>query len=184
MLLTSEVSGLEVCGSARVVRLADGHQLSAHAVLLTTGVAYRRLAAPGVDAFTGSGVYYGATATEAQSCRDDDVYIVGGANSAGQAAVFFARTARTVTVVVRGPSLERSMSHYLIQQLAELPNVRVRTDSEVVGASGGDPLERVRIADRAAGTEAEVETSWLFVFIGAAPGTDWLGREVLRDGNG
>ena len=129
MLLTSEVTGLEVCGSARVVRLANGNDLSAHAVLLTTGVAYRRLAAPGIDAFTGAGVYYGATATEAQSFEDEDVYIVGGANSAGQAAVFFARTARSVTIVVRGPSLERSMSHYLIQQIADLPNVRVRTYS-------------------------------------------------------
>ncbi|MCU1451836.1 MAG: response regulator receiver modulated FAD-dependent pyridine nucleotide-disulfide oxidoreductase [Acidimicrobiales bacterium] len=184
MLLTSEVSGLDACGSARVVRLADGSQLSAHAVLLTTGVAYRRLAAPGIDGFTGSGVYYGATATEAGSCRDEDVYIVGGANSAGQAAVFFARTARSVTIVVRGQGLERSMSHYLIDQIAALPNVRVRTHSEVVGASGSDHLERVRIADRQAGTEEEVETSWLFVFIGAAPRTDWLGKEILRDDNG
>src|SRR5438552_1428492 len=184
MLLTSEVASLEMCGSTRVVRLADGGQLSAHAVLLTTGVAYRRLPASGADAFNGLGVYYGATVTEAESCRDEDVYIVGVANSAGQAAVFLALTSRSVNVVVRCPSLERSMSHYLIQQLAELPNVRVRTYSEVVGASGGDHLERVRIADRAAGTEEEVETSWLFVFIGAAPCTDWLGKEVLRDDKG
>jgi thioredoxin reductase (NADPH) len=184
MLLTSDVSGLDVCGSARVVRLADGGQLSAHAVLLTTGVAYRRLEAPGVERFTGSGVFYGATATEAQSCRDEDVYIVGGANSAGQAAVFFARTARSVTIVVRGQSLERSMSHYLIEQIAQLPNVHVRTDSEVIGASGDDHLERLRIADRQAGTDEEVATSWLFVFIGAAPGTDWLGKDVLRDDRG
>jgi thioredoxin reductase (NADPH) len=184
MLITSEVAGLEVCGPARVVRLAHGTQLSAHAVLLTTGVAYRRLAVPGIDAFTGAGVYYGAAATEAQSCQGEDVYIVGGANSAGQAAVFFARTARQVTIMVRGPSLERSMSHYLIQQIADLPNVRVRTCSEVVGASGSDHLERLRIADRSAGTEEEVETSWLFVFIGAAPCTDWLGKEVRRDENG
>ena len=129
------MSSLEVCGSARVVRLADGGQLSAHAVLLTTGVAYRRLEAPGIDRFTGSGVYYGAATTEAQSFRDDDVYIVGGANSAGQAAVFFARTARSVTIVVRGQNLERSMSQYLIEQLAALPNVRMRTNSEVVEAS-------------------------------------------------
>jgi thioredoxin reductase (NADPH) len=184
MLLTSEVSSLEVCGSARVVRLADGGQLSAQAVLLTTGVAYRRLGAPGVDRFAGSGVYYGATSTEAQSCGNEDVYIVGGANSAGQAAVFFARTARTVTIVVRGPTLEHSMSHYLIEQISQLANVRVRTNSEVVEASGGDHLERLRIADRHAGTEEEIETSWLFVFIGAAPGTDWLGKEILRDDNG
>jgi thioredoxin reductase (NADPH) len=184
MLLTSEVASLDACGSARVVRLADGRELSAHAVLLTTGVAYRRLAAPGIDAFTGSGVYYGAATTEAQSCGDDDVYIVGGANSAGQAAVYFARTARSVTIMVRGDSLERSMSYYLIQQIAELPNVHVRTCAEVVGVSGSDHLERLRIADRAAGTEEEVEASWLFVFIGAAPCTDWLGKGVLRDENG
>src|SRR5947209_6637195 len=152
--------------------------------LLTTGVAYRRLDAPGVDKFTGSGVYYGAATTEAQSFGDDDVYIVGGANSAGQAAVFFARTARSVTIVVRGQNLERSMSHYLIEQLAKLPNVRVRANSEVVGAGGNDHLERVRIADRKAGTEEEVETSWLFVFIGAGPRTEWLGKEVLRDDKG
>ena len=184
MLLTSEVSSLEVCGSARVVRLEDGGQLSAHAVLLTTGVAYRRLDAPGVDKFTGAGVYYGAASSEAQSFRDEDVYIVGGANSAGQAAVYFARTARSVTVLVRGDSLERSMSHYLIQQVSALPNVRVRTSCEVVGASGSDHLERLRILDGQASTEEEVETSWLFVFIGAAPCTDWLGKEVLRDDNG
>jgi thioredoxin reductase (NADPH) len=184
MLLTSEVSSLEVCGPARVVGLADRSQLSSHAVILTTGVAYRRLGVPGIDAFTGSGVFYGAAATEAQSCQDEDVYIVGGANSAGQAAVFFARTARRVTIMVRAETLERSMSQYLIQQIAELPNVSVRTCSEVVGASGSDHLERLRIADRKAGTEEEVEASWLFVFIGAAPATGWLGKEVRRDENG
>jgi thioredoxin reductase (NADPH) len=184
MLLTSEVLSLDACGSARVVRLADGTELSAHAVLLTTGVSYKRLGAPGVDEFAGRGVFYGGTATEAESCRDEDVYIVGGANSAGQAAVFFSRTARSVTIVVRGDSLERSMSQYLIEQLQRIPNVSVRTNSEVVGASGDDHLERVRIADRRAGTEDEVETSWLFVFIGAEPCTDWLGKEVLRDDRG
>jgi thioredoxin reductase (NADPH) len=184
MLLTSEVLSLEVCGPARVVRLANGTQLSAHAVLLTTGVDYRRLAVPGLDALTGSGVYYGAAASEAQSCRGEDVYIVGGANSAGQAAVFFARTARSVTIIVRGKGLERSMSHYLVQQIADLPNVRVRANSEVVGARGVSHLEGLRIADREAGSEEEVEASWLFVFIGAAPCTDWLGKEVMRDENG
>ena len=184
MLLTSEVARLEVCGSARVVRLANGGELSAHSVLITTGVAYRRLEAPGVDSFSGRGVFYGAATTEAQSTRDEDVYIVGGANSAGQAAVFFATTARSVTILVRGQSLERSMSRYLVEQIAELPNVHVRTCAEVVGASGSDHLERLRIADLTAGTEEEIEASWLFVFIGAAPCTDWLGKEVLRDENG
>jgi thioredoxin reductase (NADPH) len=184
MLLTSEVAGLEVCGSARVVHLADATPLSAHSVLLTTGVAYQRLAAPGIEALTGSGVYYGAATTEAQSCQGDDVYIVGGANSAGQAAVFFARTARSVTILVRGDGLEHSMSHYLIQQIVELPNVRVRAGAEVVGAAGGEHLERLRIVDHVAGTEEEVDASWLFVFIGAAPCTDWLPKEIVRDDRG
>ncbi|HEV3353225.1 MAG TPA: FAD-dependent oxidoreductase [Acidimicrobiales bacterium] len=184
MLLTTEVASMDICGSARVVRLANGDQLSAHAVLLTTGVAYRRLPAPGADEFAGRGVFYGGTATEAESARDDDVYIVGGANSAGQAAVFFARTARSVTIVVRGDSLERSMSQYLIEQIRQIPNISVRTNSEIVGVSGDEHLERVRVADRKAGTEEEVETSWLFVFIGAAPYTDWLPKEVLRDDRG
>jgi thioredoxin reductase (NADPH) len=184
MLLTTEVASMDICGSARVVRLANGDQLSAHAVLLTTGVAYRRLPAPGADQFAGRGVFYGGTATEAESARDEDVYIVGGANSAGQAAVFFARTARSVTIVVRGDGLERSMSQYLIEQISQIPNIYVRTNSEIVGVSGDEHLERVRIADRAAGTEEEVLTSWLFVFIGAAPYTDWLPKEVLRDDRG
>ena len=153
-------------------------------MLVTTGVAYRRLPAPGAEEFTGRGVYYGGTVTEAESCRNDDVYIVGGANSAGQAAVFFARRARSVTIAIRGDGLEQSMSQYLIEQLGELPNVSVRTNSEVVAASGDDHLERIRIADRKAGTEQEVETSWLFVFIGAAPCTDWLGKEIRRDDKG
>src|SRR6202011_5569473 len=110
------VDSLDVCASARVVGLADGTRLSAHTVLLTTGVAYRRLDASGVDEFTGRGVFYGAASTEAQTCRDEDVYIVGGANSAGQAAVFLARAARTVTIMVLGESLGVSMSQYLVQQ--------------------------------------------------------------------
>jgi thioredoxin reductase (NADPH) len=184
MLLASEVTGLEVCGSARVIRLANGTDLSAQAVILTTGAAYRRLDAPGVDTFTGAGIYYGATSTEAQSVGDEDVYIVGGANSAGQAAVYFARTARSVTLVVRGGSLGHSMSHYLVQQIGELSNVRVRTDSQVVEAGGGDHLEWLRVADNQTGVEETVDASWLFVFIGAAPCTDWLGKAVQRDENG
>jgi thioredoxin reductase (NADPH) len=184
LLLTSEVANLKVSGSARVVQLADGTELGAHAVLLTTGVAYRRLAAPGVDELTGVGVFYGATTTDAATVRGEDVYIVGGANSAGQAAVFFARTARSVTLVVRGEGLERTMSSYLIEQIGALANVHVRARSEVVAASGTDHLERLRLADRDTGAEEDVDASWLFVFIGAAPCTDWLGKEILRDEHG
>ena len=170
-------------GASRPSR--SGHPLSAHAVLLTTGVAVSpvarsRASTPSPEPASTTG----PPTTEAQSCEGEDVYIVGGANSAGQAAVFFARTARSVTIMVRGQSLARSMSHYLIEQIAGLPNVRVRTCSEVVGASGSDHLERLRIADRDAGTEEEVETSWLFVFIGAAPGPIGWGKRsgAMRTG--
>src|SRR5256714_805653 len=126
------VVGIGVRGSARVVRFDDGTELSAHAVILATGVAYRPLAAPGVEDLAGRGVYYGSAAAEGPACAGTDVYIVGGANSAGQAALFFSRYARTVTLVVRGDSLERSMSYYLIQQLAAIGNIQVRTRCQVV----------------------------------------------------
>ena len=147
VLTTRDVVGLDVRGSARVVRFDDGTELSAHAVILATGVAYRPLAAPGVEDLTGRGVYYGSAATEGPACAGTDVYIVGGANSAGQAALFFASHARTVTLVVRGDSLERSMSYYLIQQLAAIENISVRTRCEVVEAHGGDHLEAVTLCD-------------------------------------
>jgi thioredoxin reductase (NADPH) len=140
--------------------------------------------APGVDELVGAGVYYGSAATEQQACADQDVYIVGGANSAGQAALFFARYARSVTLLVRGDSLEASMSYYLIQQLASIDNVHVRTRSEVVAARGGDHLEEITICDRKQGTQTTVSCGFLFVFIGAEPRTDWLGDTVARDGRG
>jgi thioredoxin reductase (NADPH) len=189
MLLTSEVASLNVCGSARVVRLADGGELSAHAVLLTTGVAYRRLAAPGVDDFAGSGVYYGAAATEAQSCRDEDVYIVGGANSAGQAAVYLSGGgkkpgARSVTILVRGPSLRKSMSYYLVEQIERIPQISVRTCTEIAEAHGDDHLERITLRDSEGGGTQTLDAEWLFVFIGAAPLTGWLDGVVQRDRRG
>jgi thioredoxin reductase (NADPH) len=183
-LLVSEVEALEICGSARVVRLRDGTELSAHAVLLTTGVAYRRIGIPEVEQFTGRGVYYGAAMTEAMNCQGEDVYIVGGANSAGQAAVYFSRSARSVTLLCRGESLERSMSHYLIEQIAERPNISVRNKTEIDWADGDDHLEQLRLVDRATGEEEKVDTSWLFVLIGAAPGTNWLCDVVRRDERG
>ena len=184
MLLVADVTGIEQCGAGRVVHLADGSQLVAHCVLLTTGVSYTRLPAPGVDEFTGRGVYYGAATTEGMSCKDDHVFVVGGANSAGQAAVYFSRYANSVTMLVRGESLEQSMSAYLIQQIADRPNITVRTGVEVVGADGGDHLERLTLRHRGSGDEEEVGASFLFVFIGAAPRTDWLGDAVRRDERG
>ena len=184
VLTACHVTGLEVRGSGRVVRYGDGGELSAHAVILATGVSYRPLLAPGVAELTGRGVYYGSSATEAVACRDTDVYVVGGANSAGQAAVYFSRYARSVTLVVRGDSLEQSMSYYLIQQLAAIDTIRVRTQTEVVEAHGDGHLEALTLYDGKDGTRRTVPADYLFVFIGAEPRTEWLGDAVARDDRG
>ncbi len=181
VLMVSEVERLEVRGPARVIRMVNGEELSAHAVVVSTGVAYRRL--EHLEPFAGRGVYYGSSTTEGVSCQGDDIYVVGGANSAGQAAVFFSRFARRVTLLVRGDSLERSMSHYLIEQLTERPNVSVRTNASVIGGSGDGHLERITVRDNA-GVDEEISTSWLFVFIGAEPCTSWLDGVVARDRGG
>jgi thioredoxin reductase (NADPH) len=184
VLTTREVVGLEVHGPARTVRFADGTAVDAHAVILATGVAYRQLAAPGLDELTGRGVFYGSALTEATSCAGQDVYVVGGANSAGQAAVYLARGAKSVTIVVRGPSLRKSMSHYLVEQIERVPNIRVRTCTEVAEAHGDDHLERLTLRDSETGDTEVVDAQWLFVFIGAAPLTGWLDGVVHRDGRG
>jgi thioredoxin reductase (NADPH) len=129
-------------------------------------------------------VYYGATASEARSCEGDEVYLVGAANSAGQAALNIARFARRVVMLVRSDSLEKSMSRYLVERIRAADNIEVRLTTEVVAGHGGDHLEGLTIADRTAGTKEDVATNWLFVFIGASPRTDWLGDAVARDGRG
>ncbi|MEU7630453.1 FAD-dependent oxidoreductase [Nocardia sp. NPDC049220] len=181
VITTREVVGLEVNGSARTVRFADGGRLCAHTVIIATGVDYRRHPASGVDDFTGRGVYYGSAMTEASECADHDVYIVGGANSAGQAAVFLSRNARAVNLVVRAASLEHSMSHYLIQQIEQIPNIHVHTDTELIAADGGDHLQQIVLRDNRTGAEEKADAERLFVFIGAAPQTDWLDGVVTRD---
>ncbi|HEY4992332.1 MAG TPA: FAD-dependent oxidoreductase, partial [Nakamurella sp.] len=184
MLTTVDVIGVEVNGSARTVRFADGHAIDAHAVILATGVSYRQLTAPGLDELAGRGVFYGSALSEAPGCAGQDVYVVGGANSAGQAAVYFARYARSVTVLVRGPSLDASMSYYLIQQIAGIPNIRVRTCTEIVCGHGTEHLEGLTLRDNVSGEEEKVQTGLLFAFIGAAPRTDWLDGATIRDSRG
>jgi thioredoxin reductase (NADPH) len=184
ILTAAYVTGLETRGSSRVVRFADGGEVAAHTVVLATGVAYHTLDVPGTDRLTGRGVFYGSAATEAPACADEDVYVVGGANSAGQAAVFLSRHARRVTLLVRDDGLERSMSHYLIRQIRDTANIEVRPNTRVTGAVGGEHLERLRLCDTVKGTEEEVATGFLFVFIGAAPCTDWLDGVVQRDPRG
>ncbi len=184
LLTTRDVVGLEPTGSGRTVHFADGASVSAHSVILATGVSYQRLAISGLDRLTGRGVFYGSALTEAANCKGQDVYVVGGANSAGQAAAYLARGASSVTILVRGTTLEASMSYYLIQQLAGMDAVQVRPCTEVIEAHGDDHLERLTLRDNATGTVETVDAGWLFVFIGAAPRTDWLGDLVARDERG
>ena len=184
VLTTRDVVRLEVRGSARRVTFADGTFIDAHAVILATGVSYRRLDAPGLDHLTGRGVYYGSALTEATACLGQDVYIVGGANSAGQAAVYLSRHAKSVTILVRGSSLENSMSYYLIRQIADIPDISVRTCTEVSAAEGDDHLERLTLRNTATGASETVDAQLLYLFIGAEPLTDWLDGVVVRDANG
>ena len=184
LLLARDVVSLEAHGPKRVLHLDDGRRIAAHAVVLATGVSYRSLGVDGVDDLTGRGVYYGSAMTEAAECADSDVYIVGGANSAGQAAVFFSRYARSVSLLVRGSSLEASMSAYLVEQIAGIEAISVRTCTTVVNAQGDGHLEALTLEDARTGERETVPASHLFVFIGGAPRTGWLDGAVVRDGRG
>jgi thioredoxin reductase (NADPH) len=184
MVLARGVLGIETRGPVHAALLEGAAEIEAHAVIVATGVSYRRLGAPGLAVLTGRGVYYGATASDASQCQGDDVFIIGGANSAGQAALNFSRQAKRVLLLVRGPSLEATMSRYLIQRIASVPSIEVRLNSEVVAATGDTHLESLTIADRDSGARQTMAASWLFVFIGASPHTDWLGEAVVRDAQG
>jgi len=184
LLAVQDAVGLRVEGAGRLVDLSDGGTLSASCVLVASGVSYRQLDAPGFSELTGAGIYYGAAMTEARSCADQRVVVIGGANSAGQAAVFFSAYAGHVTMLVRGPALERSMSHYLVEQIDGLPNVEVRTGTQAIAAEADDGrLARLRVHD-GDGAESDLDADACFVFIGASPRTDWLEGVVARDERG
>jgi thioredoxin reductase (NADPH) len=183
LLTVKDVVGLRAEGAGRFVELGDGGTLSANCVLVASGVSYRQLDAPGFAELTGAGIYYGAALTEARSCAEQHVVVIGGANSAGQAAVHFAEHAARVTMLVRGTSLERSMSHYLIEQLLALANVTVCTESSAVAAEGEDGHLR-RLHVRGPEGEEVLDADACFVFIGASPRTDWLEGVVARDERG
>ncbi|HEX8966917.1 MAG TPA: FAD-dependent oxidoreductase [Chloroflexota bacterium] len=168
----------------RFVQLADGTEIGCRALLVATGVDYRRLDAPGVEALTGSGVFYGAAITEAVAYQGKDVVVVGGANSAGQGAMYLSRFASHVTILVRGGSLASGMSRYLVAQIESTPNIEVRTHAQVAAVAGDSGLERVTVADPTTGETTTVAASAMFVFIGASPNTDWLGDLVERDPQG
>jgi thioredoxin reductase (NADPH) len=184
ILTPQQVTALRVEGGYKILSFAGGDEVNARALLLSSGVLYRRLNAPGADRFTGAGVYYGAALSEAASVAGEDIHIVGGANSAGQAAVFFSAHARTVTILVRSASIETVMSQYLVERIHATANITVAVLSEVASLDGTGHLERVTIRNIATGAEQTVPTTAMFVFIGAIPHTDWLEGVVARDERG
>jgi thioredoxin reductase (NADPH) len=184
LLTAREVIALESGGSSLLLRFGDGTAIASHTVVLATGVSYRMLDAPGLRELTGRGVFYGSASTEAPSCAGQDVYVVGGANSAGQAAVHFSKYARQVHILIRADGLERSMSRYLIAQLENIDNIVVHPYTEVIGAEGDEHLERLTLCDARTRQSRVADTSWLFIFIGAEPRTDWLDKVVARDDRG
>jgi thioredoxin reductase (NADPH) len=184
LVLARDVVGFEARGPVRALLLEGSGEIEARALIVATGVSYRQIEAPGLSELVGRGVYYGVNASEASQCQGDEVYIVGGANSAAQAALNLARFAKQVVLVVRAATLADTMSQYLVERITFASNIEVRYRSEVVAGNGNGHLERLTLADRDSGATEEVPASWLFVFIGASPGTEWLGPDVARDGKG
>jgi thioredoxin reductase (NADPH) len=184
VLAPAEAAGLRVEGEYRIVRLKNGQELAAHSVVIASGVEWRRLEVDGLERLTGAGVYYGAAITESASCKGEDVYIVGGANSAGQAAVHFSEIARSVTMIVRGKSLSTTMSHYLSERIKTIPNISVLLSSEVVEVRGEDRLSEIVVRHHDTGTNEQFSAGALFIFIGAEPHTEWLEGVVCRDHKG
>lgn len=183
LITAAEVVGLDVDGIARTVRLSDGRSIGTRAVILAMGVEYRQLPADGCADLTGAGVYYGATTSVASDCENDEVYVVGGANSAGQAAMYLARTAKSVTIVSRR-TLEDSMSHYLIQQIRAQGNIKELPHTVVAAVKGNGHLERICLEHTQTGQREEVHCGRMFIFIGAEPRTEWLDGVVVRDDHG
>jgi thioredoxin reductase (NADPH) len=184
ILTPVEVASVRVQDTYRVLKLTDGNEVSCHALLIASGVSYRKLDAPGVDRLAGAGVYYGAALTEAIACRGEDIFIIGGANSAGQAAVYLSKYARTVTMLVRGESLASSMSSYLIEQINATPNIKVWPHTSVAEVQGQERLESIAIANADLGKTETYPAAALFIFIGALPRTEWIADLVERDSSG
>ena len=184
ILAPQEAVGVRTEGPYRIIKLADGNEISCHALMIASGVQWRRLEAPGIDQLQGAGVYYGGGATEAMSCKGEKVYVVGGANSAGQAAMNFAKYAERVVMLVRGDSLASTMSQYLIDQIKETPNIQIWAHASVAEVHGDTHLEEISVLCTDTDTVERVPASSMFIFIGALPRTDWLAGVVERDERG
>ena len=184
ILSAQKVIGLDSNGSSKTVKLQDGNELLCRSLLIATGVSYRQLEAKGVEKLTGAGVYYGAALSEGESVKGENIAIVGGANSAGQAAMYFSRFAKTVTLIIRGDSISKSMSQYLIDQINETSNISIRLNTEITEIVGTTRLDCLKIVAKVNQTEETLQASALFIFIGARPHTDWLGDQIARDSYG
>ncbi len=184
VLAPVEATGLCTEKGYHLVTLSNGDEVACHALVIATGVQYRKLDAPGIDTLTGRGIYYGAAMSEAIACRDESIYIVGAGNSAGQAAMYFSRYAASVTMLVRSDNLGKSMSQYLIDQIEATDTITVEVNTEVVAVEGEERLQKLTLRNNETGDEHSVDASTLFVFIGATPRTDWLGDVLLRDKRG
>jgi thioredoxin reductase (NADPH) len=184
ILAPQEAIGIRSEGPYRIVKLADGNEISCHALMIATGVQWRRLEAPGVDRLQGAGIYYGGGATEALSCKGEIVYVVGGANSAGQVAMNFARYADRVIILVRGDSLSSTMSQYLIDQIQATANIQLWKHASLAEAHGATHLEEISVLCSDTGKIERVPANAVFIFIGALPRTDWLASVVERDDRG
>jgi thioredoxin reductase (NADPH) len=179
-----QVTSLTTDGAYRFLQLSNGTKISSHAVVLCTGVQWRELDVPGMDRLQDAGIYYGAASTEALSCNGEDVYIVGGANSAGQAAMFFSKHAKRVVMLVRGPSLAATMSQYLIDQISQTPNIEIEVNTHVTEVHGESHLEEISLLCERTGESSRIPASALFIFIGALPKTEWLNGTIERDAKG
>jgi thioredoxin reductase (NADPH) len=175
---------LSIDGPYKHLTLADGSEITCHALMLSMGVSWRKLPAENAEPLAGRGVYYGAAMSEALNCKDEDIYIVGAGNSAGQAAMFFAEYAHKVVMLVRGDGLEAKMSHYLVRRIHEHERIEVRLHTEVAACHGEAHLEALTLTNNETGEQERSQTRYLFVFIGAAPHTEWLGEEIARDKRG
>ncbi|WP_044291299.1 response regulator [Rivularia sp. PCC 7116] len=184
ILTPQEVQGIRVQDQYRIIQLTDGSEISCHALILALGVAWRRLDTPGIERLTGAGVYYGAAQTEARSCEGEEVYIIGAANSAGQGAMYFSKYASKVIILVRGDSLTKSMSQYLIDQIEATPNIEVRLHTTVVEAKGENSLEELTLVNSLTDEKETVPATSLFIFIGAKPSTEWLDGLLEKDKRG
>ncbi|HXJ88489.1 MAG TPA: FAD-dependent oxidoreductase [Candidatus Binatia bacterium] len=184
ILAPQTVVGMRIEGSYRIIKLADDSEISCHALMIATGVQWRRLEAPGIDRLQGAGVYYGGGTTEALSCEGEIVYVVGGANSAGQAAMNFSKYAERVVILVRGDGLSATMSQYLIDQVKETPNIQLWTHASVAEVHGDTHLQEISVLCSDTNKVERVPAGSMFIFIGALPRTDWLGSAIARDDRG